>query len=160
MLLFINKLCSVRSPWNFTTYFLNFKEFVLNHDRKIVSVIIFKKFGVGQYRLGALRSCPACYIFVYYKVDLKFLVLYRYLRLYTLYGVRYTGILCTLILVHCSSRTLLILVHPYSDSCGHVMFYTYEGSYSAANSIGRKFLYNSRGLDVISKVRNNSYEIM
>ena len=27
---------------------------------------------------------------------------------------------------------------------------TYEESYSAANSIGRKFLYNSRGLDVIS----------
>ena len=27
---------------------------------------------------------------------------------------------------------------------------TYEGSYSAANSIGRKFLYDSRGLDVIS----------
>ena len=29
-------------------------------------------------------------------------------------------------------------------------FSTDEGSYSAANSIGRKFLYNSRGLDVIS----------
>ena len=28
--------------------------------------------------------------------------------------------------------------------------FTDEGSYSAANSIGRKFLYNSRGLDVIS----------
>ena len=26
----------------------------------------------------------------------------------------------------------------------------YEGSYLAANSIGRKFLYNSRGFDVIS----------
>ena len=30
------------------------------------------------------------------------------------------------------------------------MKYTYEESYSAANSIGRKFLYNSKGLDVIS----------
>ena len=27
---------------------------------------------------------------------------------------------------------------------------TYEGSYLAANSNGRKFLYNSKGLDVIS----------
>ena len=30
------------------------------------------------------------------------------------------------------------------------VLYTNEGSYSAANSIGRKVLYNSRGLDAIS----------
>ena len=32
------------------------------------------------------------------------------------------------------------------ENWGH----SYEKSYSAANSIGRKFLYNSRGLDEIS----------
>ena len=32
------------------------------------------------------------------------------------------------------------------ENWGH----SYEEIYSAANSIGRKFLYNSRGLDVIS----------
>ena len=37
-------------------------------------------------------------------------------------------------------RNLSIMVHVKSD----------KESYSAANSIGRKVLYNSRGLDVIS----------
>ena len=51
-----------RSPRNFTTNFLKFVKFLLNHHRNIVIVIISQKFGGGgQYRLvggGQLPPCP------------------------------------------------------------------------------------------------------
>ena len=57
----INKQNGVRgrSPRNFTKYFLNFKEFLLNHHRNIAIVLISQQIGWGNiYGGGAIAHMP------------------------------------------------------------------------------------------------------
>ena len=59
MLLLTNKMGSGVKPRNFTTNFLKFREFLINHHRKIVSVLIYKIFGGNNTDwLGAIAHAP------------------------------------------------------------------------------------------------------